>query len=831
MHTHNRMTTLGYRFFAVWIASAWAASWSLGQSEVRAYYLPVFSYSSPSTASKLDAAVDKALAYNFNQLFIQVRSRADAYYYPNRDDTTYPNPEPRTVRAALSPADIDALQYVIDRARVQSAAQGKQLQVHAWINTYNCWDREVPPDNPNHLYYTHPEWVTERFDGTTLTYTQEMFLDPGRAEVQDHLAHLALDIIRNYDVDGLHFDYIRLVATDSGYDPAALARFRDQTGWNAKTDPGALTLYQGWVREQISALVGRVYRQAKREKPWVQISAFTVDFTDSVVNLAQGYNQWTQRGWIDFIMPGSYTSSWTTSLNTYNRKLSYTRPPGATQPARPITMALGAEDEWNNTPTQMRSFVTQYRALAVPPRGFAFFAYRGLSQNNDARFKGLSDPGGVFTAPVAVPPLPHAIADTVAPMAPRNVTTTTPYPAVARVAFLPSLPAADAERPVQYRIYRGTSASVLPVYSNLRMVFWDVEQSRAAFSWDDHSVVPGVPYWYRVEGYDDAFNVSPAVTVGPVTATSGAGVVDVIVNDSDAAFSTTGSWVVSGGAGSYQGDERWAISGGSPATARWQPTLALAGEYEVYVWYRADTNRAPDAPYTVVAPGVRTTIRVDQRVNGGQWVSLGTFAFHAGASGYVELSDDAGPNVVVADAVRWRWTGATAPVGWETKPLLGPDPVSPLLPGQSITVDSEPLLLNYVDGSAWETSTFGNNYGQNTRFLRPPSTSKAMYAVHLPTSGTYRIDAYLRNSTFTERAFYRYVDANGAVVTRGPLSQRLRGEGFVLQVTPAGGAAFHAGPVYVTVYTDATSSDVLIADALRFTLLESAGGRPSIDLH
>ncbi|MFE4534695.1 xanthan lyase, partial [Streptomyces scopuliridis] len=69
------------------------------------------------------------------------------------------------------------------------------------------------------------------------------------------------------------------------------------------------------------------------------------------------------------------------------------------------------------------------------------------------------------------------------------------------------------------------------------------------------------------------------------------------------------------------------------------------------VWYTAHTNRASDAPYVVNHADGSATVRVDQRERGGQWVSLGSYAFTAGRPATVELSD-AADGYVVADAVR-----------------------------------------------------------------------------------------------------------------------------------------------------------------------------------
>jgi hypothetical protein len=80
--------------------------------------------------------------------------------------------------------------------------------------------------------------------------------------------------------------------------------------------------------------------------------------------------------------------------------------------------------------------------------------------------------------------------------------------------------------------------------------------------------------------------------------------------------------------------------------------MAAADTFFVSAWWKASTNRATDAPYTINYDGGSVTVRVDQQNNGGVWNVLGSYPFAAGTSGSVVLSDDAN-GYVIADAVRF----------------------------------------------------------------------------------------------------------------------------------------------------------------------------------
>jgi uncharacterized lipoprotein YddW (UPF0748 family) len=133
----------------------------------------------------------------------------------------------------------------------------------------------------------------------------------------------------------------------------------------------------------------------------------------------------------------------------------------------------------------------------------------------------------------------------------------------------------------------------------------------------------------------------------------------VVVDNVDPGCSVlSGNWSLGTTAtGRYGVDYYFHITTGFGETTvgeiEWRPTLTEAGVYDVAVYYPQGTNRASDAPYTVYAADGPQTIPVNQQVGGGQWNSLGSFEFNAGTSGSVRLSSDAGPNVVIGDAVQF----------------------------------------------------------------------------------------------------------------------------------------------------------------------------------
>ncbi|QEX22839.1 hypothetical protein FRZ61_27720 [Hypericibacter adhaerens] len=94
-------------------------------------------------------------------------------------------------------------------------------------------------------------------------------------------------------------------------------------------------------------------------------------------------------------------------------------------------------------------------------------------------------------------------------------------------------------------------------------------------------------------------------------------------------------------------------------TATWTLTPAQTASYRVYAKWPASAANATDAKYTVTYEGGSTTVTVNQRVSGGQWVLLGTYPFNATGTGYkVDLADTSLTGKVVADAIYYVQDGA-----------------------------------------------------------------------------------------------------------------------------------------------------------------------------
>lgn len=828
--------------------------------EYRAVYVPSFNL---YTQAMCDAIIANILGSNINAVYVQVRSRGDAFYFPNRTDDTYPNPEPRGQTNTIVPADFDPLQYFIDAMHNADPPR----EVHAWLTTYNIWNRVASPADPNHIYNQRPDWVTQRRDGTVFRTPEnsDIPLDPGIEDVRRYTFNVYMDIVRNYDIDGLHFDYIRLIENNSGFHPLAKEKFLAETGWNFDTqntgNPGTLeAAWNLWRRDQLNLLVEEVYDQVMLEKPWVNVSAFLVTYTDSLENLGQGYNYWVDKDKIDVLHIGAYSPSVATTVSRYNfvsNKLAQ----NDDQWKRPITAATGAylmEDrDTNDGATRHLHAVRSLYDQTRPPDGINIFAYAatfvGTNTPRDLIARELFTGNGPMAQFVDPPIMEHKdeLGQEFIPPNPATNVAVTAGSEGPVVTFNRPAAAIDGDFPVRYRLYRSSDSNVPLIFANQVMEWWDLDSVRTTFEFVDREVQGGNVH-YRVAAYDAWNNraLSPVVSVNnPVSAlyiieTRAGG-----QNLSD--YSEFGvfydSNVHSTAAGLTDGVEtRFALPGdanGRNDRVRFTPSGLAPGTYTVDVTtpnFGSSNAQGITARFVDNRGTTTSQFNLTAATAGNSWLEIGSFHFTSGQGYHIEIDNSTQTNIGTAQnsrmnvaALRLTRSDQTN-VEFERKPpVQAPTPDFPV--GGELIIDSHPRALDYEDSTAsgtWLTSTLAGYYNSNARYYQPdnfPVRSYAIWVADLPRAGRWSISGWVRNNeVFATGARYRFVDGNGVV--RNPVASHrappnnLNTGGWFINVdgvSTENAYYFDKGRVYITLWGNTAGNQFLIADALRFTLVEA----------
>jgi len=377
---------------------------SLPTRELRGIWLSRFDYCERFKTHDQDSikqfiaqSFQKIKDANFNVVFFQVRGNADAFYQSRYE----PWSQMLTGELGKNPG-WDPLDYAI------KTAHALDLELHAWINVFPAWRGTQKPQrtNPPHPFLRHPEWVVCDSNGTAMPQSDHyVSFSPGIPQVRHHITTVIADIVRRYDVDGIHFDYVRYPedANTTGY---SHDRFSLQQFKKSASNPMNLD-WADWQRDQVTLFVAEAYDKITNLKPWVKVSAAVIgNYKTSAWN---GYNvvfqdarRWAEIGKIDYLIPMIYHRS-DQAQNIFPQVLKEWNSIIAAE--RPVFPGIGAFLlEWNEIVKEIHDVRNnQFHGLVI-------FAFTSL---NDDDFEKLKT--GEFKYRALLPHCPWKSTQPVAP--------------------------------------------------------------------------------------------------------------------------------------------------------------------------------------------------------------------------------------------------------------------------------------------------------------------------------------------------------------------------------------------------------------------------------
>lgn len=256
--------------------------------------------------------LDKAQEAGINHVFVQVNMSGFAYY--------------QSERLPLAISSFDPLDFVIKEAHLRG------IKVHAWLNAFTVGALGSKPTNKMQILYQHPEWALVDIEGVSVLDYQRgtaseslptLYLEPGLKGVQDWVVENFLEVVSKYDVDGLHFDFIRYPSRNFGYHPEVVREFEDKFGFkpqaivkdyrHLKEQLGrdgykeAKDYFDDFRRDQITNIVRRVYEGTKEINPNCLVSAAVFPIpADAVDQKFQDWFLWLKNSYLDFACPMIY---------------------------------------------------------------------------------------------------------------------------------------------------------------------------------------------------------------------------------------------------------------------------------------------------------------------------------------------------------------------------------------------------------------------------------------------------------------------------------------------------------------------------------------------
>lgn len=341
-------------FRGVWVASVWNLNFPSKQG-----------MSAAEQKREIIALLDVARKAQLNHVFVQVRPESCALY-PSQIE---PWSRFLTGRQGVSPG-FDPLQVFIDEGRRRG------IRVHAWLNPYRAGINASQARHSSHVTNRYPQFM--RRVGNLL------WMDPGAPEIRRHLLSVVRDLVRRYDLAGIHLD-------DYFYPypaPGKSINFPDAETYAAYQRAGGRLGLADWRRENVNTLVREMAALIRQEKPRMLfgISPFGIYTRGQPPEVKAGldqYNQiyadpvkWMREGWVDYLVPQLYWKEG--GPQSFSALLRWWRSPAVNPRGVPVYpgIALDRLSGTHNWPLgEIQTQLNLERRIGPRPDGGGFVLY------------------------------------------------------------------------------------------------------------------------------------------------------------------------------------------------------------------------------------------------------------------------------------------------------------------------------------------------------------------------------------------------------------------------------------------------------------------------
>jgi len=347
---------------------------------------------------RMQAAVKQLADLGFNRLYVVVWNSGFTYY-----------PSQVSQQRQLQDFTFRGLQGQDVLGELISAGRSRGIAVIPWFE-FGFMTR---PDSV--LARRHRAWLTQKRDGgltSTSAAGEVAWLNPFRPEVQQLITDLVLEVVRQYDAEGIQFDDHMSLPREFGYDAFTAALYRKDTGREPPANPDDPTWVK-WRADRLTAFMGQLARAVRTARPGALIS-ISPNYYDFAFKLQlQDWRRWVQQGIADELLVQIYRPN----LDSY---LPHLTRPEVQQAKGRIPTAIAVMSGQRNRPTSLELMRRKVEANRVQGLGVAFFYFESLwslgPEPADQRISGLADILGTASAPPSPsPPPPPSLEPTPSP--------------------------------------------------------------------------------------------------------------------------------------------------------------------------------------------------------------------------------------------------------------------------------------------------------------------------------------------------------------------------------------------------------------------------------
>lgn len=342
---------------------------------MRAIWVTRWDYKTPDDVTRI---MENCAGAGFNAVLFQVRGNGTVFY-PSEI-------EPWAEEFDFRDPGFDPLALALEEAHK------RDLELHAWVNVMPAWRGPDQPAIEGQLYFTHPEWFWYDREGNRQPLLHKVGdsergwyvnLNPCLPEVREYLVEVFHELVDNYEVDGLHMDYIRFPnepvirgekIPDYPRDEQTLELYQADTGLAPDDDP---ELWDHWRTDQVTTLVADIHAMLRRTRPRAVLSAAVQSVRERALHHFQDGRRWMDMGILDVVVLMNYTDSPTEFAERIDPWL-------ASEPTVPVVPGLWFGRHQDKSVEEATQMVKEQIEIAREKTGgFCIFAYSSLFDSVD----------------------------------------------------------------------------------------------------------------------------------------------------------------------------------------------------------------------------------------------------------------------------------------------------------------------------------------------------------------------------------------------------------------------------------------------------------------
>ncbi len=331
----------------------------LPRQEIRGVWMTTNDMEVLLDRDRLRSAVDQLARLNFNTI------------YPVVWNSGYALHPSQVARRVGSPQIYRGHQNQDPLADIIDQGHRDGLSILPWFE----FGFMAPPTSE--LVMAHPDWITQKRNGETTSVSaggEVVWLNPFRPEVQKFLTDLVMEVVNQYDVDGIQFDDHMSLPRDFGYDSYTRSLYKKETNKDVPAD-SADPAWVKWRADKITNFIGDLHDAVKTKKPKAILSV-SPNYQDFAYRFhLQDWLNWVRKDFVDEIVMQVYRADYNSFVEMLERA-------EIKEVKQKISTGIGILTGLPRRPIAMAQIQQQTRAAQQRGLGVAFFFYESLWEDS-----------------------------------------------------------------------------------------------------------------------------------------------------------------------------------------------------------------------------------------------------------------------------------------------------------------------------------------------------------------------------------------------------------------------------------------------------------------